>query len=351
MVPCSSREASIEMRVLVTGATGYIGSHTVLLLMENGHEVIAVDNFSNSDSQSLDRLHGLSPRPFVFRELDVRDEARLTELLEDYPCDAVIHFAGFKSVGESIRKPLEYYENNIVSTLTLLKISHENSHLLKPKIIFSSSANIYGNSEHQPISEEHPTGVGLTNPYGKSKYFCEEVLRDACASQASLQVVCLRYFNPIGAHPSGMLGEVPDEIPNNLAPNITKVALGDSPEISVFGADYSTRDGTGIRDFIHVMDLAAGHIAAVNFTKPGFHAFNLGTGIGTSVFELIAAFQIATSRKLPVKVQNRRPGDLAISIADPTKANAELNWTARLTIQDACESAWKWESFRASRDG
>ena len=334
------------MRILVTGATGYIGSHTVLLLLEHGYEVVAVDNFSNSDNDSLNRIRETTNHSFVFEQIDVCDQSSLTNLLIRNPCDAVIHFAGFKSVGESINKPLEYYENNLNSTLTLLKIMKEFPAVLKSKIIFSSSANIYGNSDKQPILEDFPTGVGLTNPYGRTKYFCEEILRDTSASWPELQAISLRYFNPIGAHPSGLIGEFPDKIPNNLAPYITKVASGELSEISVFGNDYRTKDGSGVRDFIHVLDLAEGHIAALNYSEPGFHAFNLGTGKGTSVFELIKAFEIASSRTLPFSVKARRSGDLAISVADVTKATNELGWKPKLSVLDACISAWSWEQTR-----
>lgn len=334
------------MRVLVTGATGYIGSHTVLLLLEHGFEVVAVDNFSNSGTDSLNRIREATNKSFVFEKIDVCDQSSLSNLLNLYPCDSVIHFAGFKSVGESINNPLEYYENNLNSTLTLLKIMKESPSVLKSKIIFSSSANIYGNSDRQPILEDFPTGVGLTNPYGRTKYFCEEILRDASASWPELQAISLRYFNPIGAHPSGLIGEFPDKIPNNLAPYITKVASGELSEISVFGNDYQTEDGSGVRDFIHVLDLAEGHIAALNYSEQGFHAFNLGTGKGTSVFELIKAFEIASSRTLPFSVKARRPGDLAISVADVTKATNELGWKPKLSVLDACISAWSWEQTR-----
>ena len=334
------------MRVLVTGATGYIGSHTLLLLLEHGYEAIAVDNFSNSSPDSLNRIREATNKSFVFEKIDVCDQSSLSNLLNRYPCDGVIHFAGYKSVGESISNPLEYYENNLISTLTLLKIMKESPSILKSKIIFSSSANIYGNSDKQPILEDFPTGVGLTNPYGRTKYFCEEILRDSSVSWPELQAISLRYFNPIGAHPSGMIGEFPDQIPNNLAPYIAKVASGELSEISVFGNDYQTKDGSGVRDFIHVMDLAEGHIAALSYSELGFHAFNLGTGNGTSVFELIKAFEIASSQTLSFEVKARRPGDLAMSVADVTKAINQLGWKPKLSVQDACNSAWNWEQTR-----
>lgn len=334
------------MRVLVTGATGYIGSHTVMLLLEQGYEVLAVDNFSNSNSDSLIRLQQIAPKPFIFKEADVCDYNEMDEILEANPCDATIHFAGFKSVGESISKPIEYYENNLLSTINLLKLAKNKPYILGPKIIFSSSANIYGNADVQPVSEESTTGSGLTNPYGKTKYFCEEILRDMCAAQDDFQAICLRYFNPIGAHHSGMIGESPDKIPNNIAPFITKVASGELPEILVFGNDYDTKDGSGVRDFIHVMDLAAGHIAALKFDKAGFHAYNLGTGVGTSVLELIEEFRNATSKPIPYSIVGRRQGDIALSIANPEKSKKDLQWSSEMTIKQACESAWAWEQFR-----
>lgn len=333
------------MRVLVTGGAGYIGSHTVLSLTEQGHEAVVLDNLSNSSIESLRRVEKLTGASIEFHQLDVCDSNSLRKILIDAPVDAAIHFAGFKAVGESVEQPLLYYRNNLDSTISLAECLLETSTKAKsPRIIFSSSATVYGTPSTLPISEDAPTGTGITNPYGQTKYMCERILEDVCLARPDMQAIALRYFNPIGSHPSGVIGEDPSQIPNNLAPYITQVAVGRRARLGIFGNDYPTRDGTGIRDYIHVMDLAEGHVAALGFTKPGFHAINLGTGSGTSVFELHKAFEIASGKEIPFEILPRRSGDIPECYASTLRASSLLNWSAYRTINEACEDSWRWQA-------
>lgn len=333
------------MRVLVTGGAGYIGSHTVLALVEKGHEAVVVDNLSNSSLESLRRVETLTGASIPFHELDVCDSQALRRVLEVSPIDAAIHFAGLKSVGESVSEPLRYYRNNLESTMSLIECLLETSsgnH--PPRIIFSSSATVYGIPNSLPITEDAQTGTGITNPYGQTKYVCERILSDVCVAEPNFQAIALRYFNPIGAHPSGVIGEDPAQIPNNLSPYITQVAVGRLERLGIFGDDYPTPDGTGVRDYIHVMDLAEGHVAALNNATPGFHAINLGTGHGTSVFELLHAFEAAAGRPIPYEVLPRRAGDIPACFAATDTAQSFLGWQAQRSIEEACRDAWNWQS-------
>lgn len=333
------------MRVLVTGGAGYIGSHTVLSLIEHGHEPIVVDNLCNSSAESLRRVENISGTSVEFHEFDVSDSDRLTALLDENPVEAVIHFAGLKAVGESVEKPLTYYRNNLDTTMSVVEALQATSSSTKPaRIIFSSSATVYGDPGVLPYIESLPTGIDLASPYAQSKYMCEEILRDVCHAVSDFQAISLRYFNPIGAHPSGDIGEDPSQIPNNLAPYITQVAVGRLERLGVFGNDYPTRDGTGVRDYIHVMDVAEGHIAALNFITPGFHAVNLGTGQGTSVMELVHAFETASGVKIPYEVKPRRDGDLAEYFASADLAANTFGWRAQRSVEEACHDAWNWQS-------
>lgn len=331
------------MKVLVTGGAGYIGSHTVVALIEKGHVPVIVDNLSNSDRIAVKRVEQITGQEIEFHEFDICDSTKTSRLISDENFEAIIHFAGYKAVGESVRKPVEYFQNNIDSTIQLLKAINAEQSTNPPKFIFSSSATVYGAPEHLPIDEDAPTGVGITNPYGFTKFACEQLLKDTSAANSKFQSIALRYFNPIGAHPSGSIGEDPSGIPNNLAPYVTQVASGKLESVSVFGDDYDTPDGTGIRDYIHVMDLAEGHVAALGLEEPGFHALNLGTGKGTSVLELIRAFEKAADKEIPYKISPRRPGDIAASYAGTQKAKKLLKWQTRLSIQDACEDSWNWQ--------
>lgn len=329
------------MKILVTGGAGYIGSHTVLELLRGGHEVIVVDNLSNSSEVALSRVETLAGRSLTFYKADVRDREALRRVFREHQIDWVIHFAGLKAVGESCAMPVEYYDNNLYGTLSLLTVMKEFS---VKKIVFSSSATVYGTPEILPLTEESKTG-GTTNPYGTSKYFQEIMLEDLYKADPEWTVVLLRYFNPVGADPSGMIGEDPKGIPNNLTPFIAKVAVGLLPEIGVFGTDYPTKDGTGVRDYIHVVDLAKGHVVAVEkIAKSGVYIYNLGTGVGYSVLEVIAAFEKACGKKLPYSMKPRRAGDIAECYADASKAKRELGWEAKLGIDDMCSSLWNWQS-------
>ncbi|MFC1494102.1 UDP-glucose 4-epimerase GalE [Thermodesulfobacteriota bacterium] len=329
------------MKILVTGGAGYIGSHTIIELLNADHEVIAVDNLSNSKEESLNRVQQITGKDVLFFKVDIQDNRSLCDIFRDNPVDAVIHFAGLKAVGESVVKPLEYYRNNVNGTLSLIEAMRDNN--IK-KIVFSSSCTVYGDPRKVPITEDFP--LSATNPYGRSKLIIEEMLRDTYRSDESWDIILLRYFNPVGAHPSGMIGEDPNGIPNNLLPYISQVAVGKLECIPVFGDDYPTKDGTGIRDYIHVVDLAIGHLKALDKikTKTGVAAYNLGTGMGYSVLEMIEAFKEASGKDIPYQITDRRPGDIAVTYADPTLAQNELNWTAEKGINEMCADTWNWQS-------
>ena len=329
------------MTILVTGGAGYIGSHTAVELLEAGHDVVVADNLCNASEESVARVEQIAGKKVRFYKTDVRDAAALEQIFAENAIDWVIHFAGLKAVGESVAKPLEYYDNNLGSTLTLLEVMRESG---VKKIVFSSSATVYGTPEKLPLDENCRTG-GTTNPYGTSKYMQEQILRDLYVSDPGWTIALLRYFNPVGAHASGLIGEDPKGIPNNLTPYIAKVAIGELPEIGVFGDDYPTPDGTGVRDYIHVVDLAKGHVAAIHaLEEPGVYTYNLGTGIGYSVLDVIHAFERACGRKLPSTVKPRRAGDIAACYADAGKAKRELHWQAQRGLDDMCASLWNWQS-------
>ena len=319
-------------KILVTGGTGYIGSHTIIELYKKGYEIDVMDNLFNSKIMVLDKIEEIAGKKPNFYELDLLDFEGMDKLFSENKYDLVIHFAGLKAVGESVEKPLKYYENNVGGTINLLKCMKKHN---VNKIIFSSSATVYGEQPTSKLDETMPTGMGITNPYGETKHVIEEILKDVAESDPEFQAVILRYFNPVGNHPSGLIGEDPNDIPNNLMPIIMKVSRGEIKELSVYGDDYPTPDGSGIRDFIHVVDLARGHVAVIDKMKPGILIYNLGTGKGTSVFEMIKAFEKASGKELPYKVVGRRAGDLAEIYADPSKAERELGWKAELTIEDA----------------
>ena len=320
------------MRVLLTGGMGYIGSHAAVRLLELGYEVMILDNLVNSKIGVLDKIEKITGKRPGFCEVDLLDYDKTREVFEGGKFDLVIHFAGLKAVGESVEKPLLYYENNIGGTVNLLKCMREFG---VKKIIFSSSATVYGDTGETEFTEEMPVGMKIANPYGKTKFMIEEILRDEVVADKDLEVVILRYFNPIGAHESGLLGEDPNDIPNNLMPIIMKVAKGEIEELKIYGDDYETVDGTGVRDYIHVVDLVDGHLAAIKKMKPGVLVYNLGTGRGTSVLEMVKMFERASGRKLPYKIVERREGDLGEVIANANKAGIELGWKAERTIEDA----------------
>ena len=331
------------MSVLVTGGAGYIGSHTCVELLESGYDIVVVDNLSNSCEESLRRVEKITGKKIPFIKADVCDAGALEKIFAQHPeIDSVIHFAGLKAVGESVYKPLEYYTNNLVSTLMLLNVMRE--HGVK-NFVFSSSATVYGDPASVPIREDFPTG-GTTNPYGTTKLFLEQILIDYCSAAPELNVALLRYFNPIGAHESGLIGEDPNGIPNNLVPYIAQVAVGKLEKLHVYGNDYPTPDGTGVRDYIHVVDLAQGHVAALKKLKTGCGLFivNLGTGNGYSVLEVLHAYEKACGKALPYVVDSRRPGDVAACYAEPKKAFEEMGWKAKLGIDEMCASSWKWQS-------
>ncbi|MBQ6850525.1 MAG: UDP-glucose 4-epimerase GalE [Oscillospiraceae bacterium] len=331
------------MAILVTGGAGYIGSHTVVELLAAGYEVVIADNFYNSSPKVLDRLKTITGVDVPFVECDVCDKDQVENLFSAHPeIDAVIHFAAYKAVGESVEKPLDYYENNIGGAMTILQAMKR--HGVK-NFVFSSSATVYGDPETVPCTEDSPAN-GATNPYGWTKVMQEQILRDLCVSDKKMNVAILRYFNPIGAHPSGLIGEDPNGIPNNLLPYIAQAAIGKYPAVRVFGTDYPTPDGTGVRDYIHVVDLAKGHVAAVKklFTKCGLVTYNLGTGNGYSVLQVIKAYEKAIGRELEKNYLPRRAGDIAENYADPRKAREELGWTAQYTIDDMCAHSWNWQS-------
>ena len=330
------------MSILVTGGAGFIGSHTVVELQNAGYDVVVLDNLSNSSEKSLERVSAITGKPVTFYKADILDKEALEEIFAKEDITACIHFAGLKAVGESVAKPWEYYENNIAGTLTLVDVMRK--HNCK-NIIFSSSATIYGDPAIIPITEECPKGI-CTNPYGWTKSMLEQVLSDMQKADPEWNVIILRYFNPIGAHKSGTIGENPNGIPNNLMPYITQVAVGKRPELGVFGNDYDTHDGTGVRDYIHVVDLAIGHVKAYEkiLTNPGLGIYNLGTGTGYSVLDVVKNFEAATGVKIPYAIKDRRPGDIAACYADASKAKAELGWEAQYGIKEMCEDSWRWQS-------
>ena len=329
------------MKILVTGGAGYIGSHTCVELIEAGHDVVIIDNLSNSKKIAVDRVEKIVGKSIDFYEADVRDAKALADIFDAHKIDAVIHFAALKAVGESVAKPIEYYTNNLVSTLTLLGVMREKG---CKNIVFSSSATVYGDPHTVPITEDFP--LSTTNPYGATKLMIEDMLRDVFKSDNSWNIAILRYFNPVGAHKSGTIGEDPSGIPNNLTPYITQVAMGKREILSVFGNDYPTPDGTGVRDYIHVVDLAKGHVKAIEklAQNPGIVTVNLGTGRGYSVLELHAAFEKASGKKIPYKIVDRRPGDIAACYADPAKAYEVLGWKAEKTVEEMCADSWRWQS-------
>lgn len=327
------------MSVLLPGGAGFIGSHTAVELLNAGKEVIIVDNFSNSKPEVLEAIKKITGKEFKFYNIDYMDREKLEEVFEENEIEAVLNFAGYKAVGESVKEPIKYYTNNISGALVLLDTMKKYN---VKKFIFSSSATVYGEPEKMPITEECKTG-GTTNPYGTTKLFIEQILKDIYASDNTWDICILRYFNPIGAHESGLLGEDPQGIPNNLMPYIVRVAAGELKELSVFGNDYKTHDGTGVRDYIHVVDLAKGHVLALNKLEKegqGLYIYNLGTGTGYSVLDIVKAFEKATGVKVPYKIAPRRPGDIAMCYADPTKAYKELGWKATKTLEDMCRDSW-----------
>jgi len=330
------------MQILVTGGAGYIGSHTLVSLDEAGYEFIVYDNLSNSSKKSIKAVEKIINKTILFEEGDIRDKKALQRVFEKYNIDSVIHFAGLKAVGESVEKPLKYYDNNINGTIQLLEVMKENN---CKKIVFSSSATVYGDPHTTPIKENFPTST--TNPYGSTKLFIEEILKDLYTSDYEFKIAILRYFNPVGAHKSGTIGEDPNGIPNNLMPFITQTAVGKREYLNIFGADYDTHDGTGVRDYIHVVDLAFGHVKAIDYlnTNPKNPlTVNLGTGKGYSVLDVVKAFEKASGKKIPYEIANRRAGDIAKCFADPSYAKKILNWEAKKTIEDMCQDSWNWQS-------
>lgn len=329
------------MNVLVTGGAGYIGSHTIVQLQNEGHEVIVIDNLSNSSEEAILRVQKITGKDLTFYPIDLLDKVAVNEVFESHSIDSVIHFAGFKAVGESVQKPMSYYHNNITSTLVLCELMAR--HGVKD-IVFSSSATVYGDPETVPITEDFP--LSATNPYGRTKLFIEYILKDLHISDSSWNIALLRYFNPVGAHKSGLIGEDPNDIPNNLMPYISQVAVGKLKQLSVFGDDYPTHDGTGVRDYIHVVDLALGHLKALEKLRsnPGLVVYNLGTGKGSSVLDMVEAFEQASDKKVPYQIAPRRPGDIAACYADPSKAEKELGWQAKRSIQEMCEDTWRWQA-------
>ncbi len=331
------------MKILVTGGAGFIGSHTCVELLNAGYEIVIVDNLYNSSEKSLDRVKELTGKDFAFYPYDIRDKENMRKVFEDHKIDACIHFAGLKAVGESCREPLMYYDNNIGGTLALCEVMAEYG---CKKIVFSSSATVYGNSNISPLKEDMKTG-GTTNPYGTTKYMIEIILDDFHKADKDWGVTLLRYFNPIGAHKSGRIGENPNGIPNNLMPYITQVAIGKLPYLNVFGDDYDTPDGTGVRDYIHVVDLALGHVKAVEKIlkdEPAVNIYNLGTGNGYSVLDIVKAFEQASGQKIEYKIAPRRPGDLDVCYSDASKAFNELGWKAERELLEMCEDSWRWQS-------
>lgn len=349
-------EGTMASAILVTGGAGYVGSHTVASILERetspDFEIVVVDNLTNSyraegqkKPEPIRIIEELTNKKISFYELDLSDKQALSKIFEKHSIECVIHFAALKAVGESVQKPLEYYQANITGTCTLLEVMRSYGVF---KLVYSSSCTVYGEPARLPIDEGHETGRGLTSPYGKSKYFCEEIMKDLCTSDQRWKIISLRYFNPVGAHRSGRIGEDPAGIPNNLMPFIAQVAVGRLPELMVFGNDYPTADGTGVRDYIHVEDLADGHVKAVRlFHQPGFsgfHAVNLGTGTGYSVLQMIEAFKSASGRDIPYRIVGRRAGDIAANYADVSLSHRLLAWRATRTLEDMCADTWRWQS-------
>ena len=329
------------MAVLVTGGAGFIGSHTAVELLNSGKDIVIVDNFSNSKPKALDAIRKITGKDFKFYEIDYLDREKLEKVFEENKIDAVLNFAGYKAVGESVKKPLEYYENNVSGCIVLLETMRKYN---VKKFVFSSSATVYGQPERIPLTEDCKVG-GTTNPYGTSKLFIEQILKDLYNSDNSWDICILRYFNPVGAHESGLIGEEPQGVPNNLMPYVVRVAAGELKELSVFGNDYDTPDGTGVRDYIHVVDLAKGHICALNKLDKegsGLFIYNLGTGTGYSVLDMVKASEQITGKKVPYKIAPRRAGDIATCYSDPTKAKEELGWTAEKGIKEMCEDSWNF---------
>ncbi len=336
------------MKILITGGAGYIGSHTLISLAKAGYDFVVFDNLSNSSKKSIKRVEKIIKKPIAFEKGDIRNKKDLNKVFKKYEIDSVIHFAGLKAVGESVENPLSYYDNNIVGTLKLLEVMKK--HKCK-KIVFSSSATVYNEVDAQnytPLKENFPTGA-TTNPYGRTKYFIEEILKDLYISDPKFKIAILRYFNPVGAHESGTIGEDPNGIPNNLMPFITQTAVGKREFLSVFGGDYPTQDGTGVRDYIHVVDLADAHVKALDYLNSKSYTilnstFNIGTGIGYSVLDMIKAFEKASDKNIAYKIVNRRAGDISTCYSDPSFAKEILNWEAKKSIDDMCKDSWKWQS-------
>ena len=332
-------------KILVTGGAGYIGSHTLIELFKANLDFIVLDNLSNSSKIALDRVAQIIEKEIEFIQGDIRDKALLENIFQNHKIDSVIHFAGLKAVGESVVKPLEYYDNNVNGTITLLQAMKEYN---VKSIVFSSSATVYGEPKQMPVTEDMPTGINLTNPYGKTKYFIEEILKDLFRSDNNWKIAILRYFNPVGAHESGLIGEDPKDIPNNLMPYITQVAVGKLKELQIFGNDYPTKDGTGVRDYIHVVDLANAHVKALEYLQSHKKLnepliVNLGTGKGYSVLEMVQAFEKASGVEIPYKIVDRRPGDIAKIYANASKAKELLNWEAKRDLFEMCKSSWNWQ--------
>lgn len=330
------------MKVLLTGGAGYIGSHTAVELLKLGHDVIVIDNLSNGNRESLRRVEKISGCSVELHEVDLTDAAKTRTVFENAQIDVVVHFAGLKAVGESVSDPLRYYQTNLVSTLVLLKTMKEFG---VRKLVFSSSATVYGASADLPLTESSAVGQGMTNPYGHSKAMVEQIITDAVFADPELEVAVLRYFNPIGAHVSGLIGEDPRQTPNNLVPFVSQVAAGVRDSVAVFGGNYATPDGTGVRDYVHVMDLAEGHVAAIQNLKKGIAFFNMGTGRGASVLQVIEAFSGVVGHPIPYRVVAPRAGDVATSFADATKAERVLGWIPSRSLDDACRDAWRWQSM------
>ncbi len=331
---------SAYRKILLTGGAGYIGSHTCVELLNAGYDVVVVDNLSNSSRESINRVEKITGKTISFYEIDILDSDGLQRVFKEHQISSVVHFAGLKSVGESVNKPLEYYRNNISGTIALCQVMQDFD---VRDLVFSSSATVYGDPASLPIKEDFP--VSATNPYGRSKLVIEEILKDLYVSDSRWNISLLRYFNPVGAHKSGMIGEDPSGIPNNLMPYVAQVASERLEKLSVFGSDYPTKDGTGVRDYIHVVDLAKGHLKALEYMQQnaGVNIFNLGTGEGYSVLEMVSAFEQASGRKIPYEVVSRRPGDIAACFADPTLAESELGWKAELGLADMCTDTWRWQ--------